>query len=600
MDFLEILLYLSVVILLAIPLGIYIERIMNNKRVFLTRLFKPLENLIYKLLKVNSDEDMTWRKYLISLLAFSLGGFLFLFILLLLQGVLPGNPERIHGMSWHLAFNTAISYVTNTNWQSYTGETQVSYLSQAIGLTVQNFVSAAAGIAVLFALIRGFIRTGAKGIGSFWADITRIILYILLPLSLVSSILLVSQGVVQTIRPYGTVQLLEPVAIDSEGDIVQDAVIENGKVHVYGKEIEDARLITREMMPTGIAASQVAIKQLGTNGGGYFGANSAHPLENPTWLSNLIEMISILLIPASLCFTFGRAIGDRRQGIAIFMAMAIILCSALAAVYANERSGITALTRSDAVYTGMQGQSGGNMEGKESRFGIAASSVWSVFTTCASNGSVNSMLDSYTPLGGMLCMLLIQLGEVVFGGAGSGLYGMLGFAILTVFIAGLMVGRTPEYLGKKIEPFEMKWAVIICLATPIAILLGSGIAAALPDITSSLGASGAHGFSQLLYAFSSAGGNNGSAFGGFSPNTATINILLALCMAFGRFIPMAGALAIGGSLAMKKKLASTAGTLSTSNGAFVFLLIFVVLLIGALSFFPALSLGPLAEYFSIR
>ena len=542
---------------------------------------------------------MNWKKYTVSVLIFSGVGLVFLFLLQILQGVLPGNPQGLPGVKWDLAFNTSASFVTNTNWQAYSGESTLSYLTQSLGLTVQNFVSAATGIAVLFALIRGFIKVKATGLGSFWVDMTRIIIHILIPLNLVISLLLVGGGVIQNLRGAETVSLVEPIAVSAEGEILKDAVIdqEAGTVTSDGILVADAEIVTEQFVPMGPAASQIAIKQSGTNGGGFNGVNSAHPLENPNAFTNLIEMISILLIPAALCFTFGSAVNNKRQGIAIFAAMFICLCVALGCIAVSEQAGTAQLVQDGAVNMSMIGQAGGNMEGKETRFGITASSAWAAFTTAASNGSVNSMHDSYTPLGGMITMLLMQLGEVIFGGTGCGLYGMLAFAILTVFIAGLMVGRTPEFLGKKIEPFEMKWAVLVCLATPIGILVGSGIAAVVPSVMDGLNNKGAHGFSEMLYAYSSAGGNNGSAFAGFNANTVFLNVSIGLVMLFVRFLPAAGTLAIAGSLAQKKKIAATAGTLSTTNAMFVFLLIFVVLLIGALSFFPALALGPLAEFF---
>ena len=543
---------------------------------------------------------MTWKKYLVSVLIFSGIGFVFLFVLQLLQGVLPLNPQKLPGVRWDLALNTAASFVTNTNWQAYTGEATLSYLTQALGLTVQNFVSAATGIAVLFALIRGFIKVKSDGLGSFWVDTTRIIIHILLPLNLVLSLCLVGGGVVQNLKGAESVELLEPIAVTQDGEIIENATIdlEKGTATLDGKVIENAQIITEQFVPMGPAASQVAIKQTGTNGGGYMGVNSAHPLENPNSFTNFIELISILLIPAALCFTFGGAVKNKKQGLAIFMAMFICLVLALGAIAVSEQGATPELMQNGNVNISAQNQAGGNMEGKESRFGIASSSTWAAFTTAASNGSVNSMHDSYTPLGGMVAMLLMQLGEVIFGGVGCGLYGMLAFAILTVFIAGLMVGRTPEFLGKKIEPYEMKWATLVCLATPIAILIGSGIAAVVPEVANSLNNSGAHGFSELLYAYSSAGGNNGSAFAGFNANTVFLNLSLALVMLFARFVPIVGTLAIAGSLAGKKKTAVTAGTLSTTNAMFVFLLILIVMIIGALSFFPALSLGPIAEFFS--
>lgn len=592
-------LYLAILIALAIPLGSYIKKVMYGEKTFLSGALTPCENLVYKVMRIDKNEDMSWKRYLVSVLIFSGVGFVLLFLLLLLQGFLPGNPQNVPGTSWHLAFNTTCSFVTNTNWQAYSGESTLSYLTQALGLTVQNFVSAAAGIAVLFALIRGFTKARENGLGSFWVDMTRTVVHILLPLNLILSLCLVGGGVVQSLRGADTVQLLEPVAVSAEGEILENAVIDAGAgtVTVDGVLVPDAKIVTKEIVPLGPAASQVAIKQTGTNGGGFYGVNSAHPLENPSAFTNLLEMLSILLIPAALCFTFGKAVENKKQGVAIFLAMFLMLAVALGCIGASEQTAPTALSENSAVDVSMASQAGGNMEGKEARFGIAASSTWAAFTTAASNGSVNSMHDSYTPLGGMVQMLQMQLGEVIFGGVGCGLYGMLAFAILTVFIAGLMVGRTPEFLGKKIEPYEMKWSVLVCLATPIAILAGSGIAALVPAVADSLNNGGAHGFSELLYAYTSGGGNNGSAFAGFNANTPFLNVSIGLVMLFARFLPIIGTLAIAGSLVQKKKIAVTAGTLSTTNGMFVFLLIFVVLLIGALSFFPALALGPLAEFF---
>lgn len=593
-------LYLAVLIALAIPLGAYIKKVMNGEKTFLSKILTPCENAVYKVMRVNKDEQMNWKKYAVSVLIFSGIGFVFLFLLQLLQGVLPGNTQGLAGVKWDLAFNTAASFITNTNWQAYSGESTLSYLTQALGLTVQNFVSAATGIAVLFALIRGFIKVKADGLGSFWVDITRIVIHILIPLNLVISLCLIGGGVIQNFKSAETVSLVEPIAVSAEGEIIENAEIDLEKniVTVNGETVEDAEIVTEQFVPMGPAASQVAIKQTGTNGGGYMGVNSAHPLENPNGFTNLIEMISILLIPAALCFTFGKAVKNKKQGVAIFMAMFICLALALGSIAVSEQLATPQLAQDGMVDISTVEQAGGNMEGKESRFGIASSSTWAAFTTAASSGSVNSMHDSYTPLGGMVTMLLMQLGEVIFGGVGCGLYGMLAFAILTVFIAGLMVGRTPEFLGKKIEPYEMKWSVLVCLATPIAILVGSGIAAAVPSVADSLNNTGAHGFSEILYAFSSCGANNGSAFAGFNANTVFLNIILGLVMLFARFFPIIGTLAIAGSLAGKKRIATSAGTLSTTNGMFVFLLILIVLIIGALSFFPALALGPLAEFFS--
>lgn len=590
--------YLVVLLVLAIPLGSYISHVMDGEKVFLSKIIKPCEKLIYRLLKVDETHDMDWKQYAASVFMFSIFGFVLLFMLLMLQGVLPLNPQGIQGMSWDLSFNTTASFITNTNWQSYSGESQLSYLSQSLGLTVQNFVSAGCGIAVLYALIRGFVKTNATSLGNFWVDLTRSVLYILMPLSLVLSLFLVSQGVIQNLKPGAEVQLVEPIAVTAEGTIIDNAEIINDQVLVDGKVV-DAQIVTKHLVPMGPAASQIAIKQFGTNGGGYMGTNSAHPLENPTYLSNLMEVTAILLIPAALCFSFGKSIKDKRQGHAIFIAMLTMLLLAWAIIAVNEQSATPQLTQNGIVDISPVNQAGGNMEGKEARFGISGSSTWAAFTTAASNGSVNAMHDSFTPLGGMITMLQMQLGEVIFGGVGCGLYGMLAFAILAVFIAGLMVGRTPEYLGKKIEPYEMKWAVLACLATPIAILAGSGLAASIPEVMDSLGNGGAHGFSELLYAYSSAGGNNGSAFAGFAANTVFLNITLGIVMLFARFLPIISILAIAGSLVKKKKIAVTAGTLSTCSPLFVFLLILVVLLIGALSFFPSLALGPIAEYFQM-
>lgn len=596
------LVFLVVLVVLSIPLGSYMAKVMNGEHVFLSKILLPIENLIYKIIGVKKDEEMTWKTYLSCVIWFFFIGLGFLYIFQCFQDKLPFNPQNIDPMSWHLSFNTAASFATNTNWQSYSGEAQLSYFSQFMGLTTQNFVSAATGIAVLFALIRAFVRAKSHTIGNFWVDLTRSIIYILLPLSVVVTMALASQGVVQNLSPGQEVQLVEPIAMDNEGNIIENATIDrnNNVVFVDGEKVEDATIVTKQFVPMGPGASQIAIKQLGTNGGGFFGVNSAHPLENPNSFTNMIECTALLLIPAGLCFTFGRNIRDKKQGIAIFTAMYIMLIAFLSVIAINEQNGTPQLAQNGAVdIVSTDYQAGGNMEGKEARFGIVQSSTWAAYTTAASNGSVNSMHDSYTPIGGLVTMLQMQLGEVIFGGVGCGLYGMLAFAILTVFIAGLMVGRTPEYLCKKIEPFEMKWAVLVCLATPIGILVASGIAAIVPSVADSLNNVGAHGFSEMLYAYSSAGGNNGSAFAGFNANTPFLNTSIGLTMIFARLLPIVGILAIAGSLVQKKKVAVTAGTLSTSNAMFVFLLIFIVILVGALNFFPALSLGPIAEYFSM-
>jgi len=592
--------YLIILVIAAAVLGKYMAKVMEGEPTLLSKAVVPIEAAIYKLAHIQKEEQMTWKQYGASVLAFSFVGFLSVFLLLAGQGALAGNPQHFSGLSWDLAFNTAVSFVTNTNWQAYAGESTLSYLTQFLGLTVQNFVSAATGIAVLFALIRGLDSVQTRHVGNFWVDLTRIIVHILLPLNIILSLCLVGGGVIQNFSAAQTVQLVEPLAVTEQGQVLEGAHIDAqaGTVTLDGKVVDHATIITKQIVPMGPAASQVAIKQSGTNGGGFFGTNSAHPLENPTPFTNMIEMLSILLIPAALCFTFGYRLRNMRQGRAVFAAMFLCLVIALAAMTVSEQAATAQLAQHGAVDVSTVQQAGGNMEGKESRFGIASSAAWAVFTTAASNGSVNSMLDSYTPLGGLVAMVQMQLGEVIFGGAGSGLYGMLAFVILTVFIAGLMIGRTPEFLGKKIEPYEMKWAVLICLATPMAILVGSGMAAMVPAVASSLGNSGAHGFSELLYTYSSAGSNNGSAFAGFQANTVFVNVTTGISMLFSRFLPIWGTLAIAGSLAQKKKIAVTAGTLSTTNGLFVCLLVMMVVLIGALSFFPALALGPLAEFFS--
>ena len=592
-------LYFVVLVALAIPLGRYISKVMNGEHVFLSKVIGPCERGIYKLLRIDPNKEMGWKTYAACALAFNGLGLLLLFLILKFQNFLPMNPEGIDGMSWHLAFNTAVSFVTNTNWQAYSGEVALSNFSQAMGLTVQNFVSAGCGIAVLFALIRGFMRIKKEGIGNFWADLTRAVVYIMMPICLVSSIVLVGLGVPQSLGGNTTVDLVEPIAMDADGNMITgaDIDVENNTVTLDGQAVPDATIVTKEVVPLYPQASQVAPKQFGTNGGGVLGNNSAHPFENPNAASNMIEMLAILLIPVALCFSFGYSLKNKKHGFAVFMAMAICLVVALAVIGINEQAGTPQLAQDGAVSIAQTaGQAGGNMEGKETRFGIASSSTWAAYTTAASNGSVNSMHDSYTPIGGMITMLLMMLGEVVFGGVGCGLYGMIGFVILTVFIAGLMVGRTPEYLGKKIEPREMRMAVLVCLATPIAILVGSGIAALIPATADSLNNGGAHGLSEMLYAYSSCGGNNGSAFAGFNANTPFLNVSLGLVMLFVRFVPMVATLVIAGSMAAKRKVAASAGTLSTSNAMFVFLLILIVLIIGALSFFPALSLGPIAEF----
>ena len=584
------LLYIILLALLAWPLGIYMGKVMDGEPFWLQKVLAPCERGLYRVMGINPAEQMGWKRYLGCVLAFSSVSIAVLMLLLMAQGSLPLNPQGISDTSWDLALNTAVSFVTNTNWQAYSGENAMSYLAQMAGLTVQNFVSAAVGIAILFALIRGLrarktevsggpdtsATPAVSGLGNFWADATRATLYILVPLSLVLSLLLIWQGVPQNFSPYKTAALLEPLTT------------------------EDGATVTEQMVPMGPQASQVGPKQLGTNGGGYNGVNSAHPHENPTPLANMLEMLALLLIPAGLCFTFGRQITDMRQGVAIFITMTLLLAAAIGFTAWAEQSATPQLAQTGqtdlAARCGLLAQAGGNMEGKEARFGITGSAIWAAATTAASNGSVNAMHDSLTPLGGLVPMVLMQLGEVVFGGVGSGLYGMLAFVLLTVFMAGLMVGRTPEYLGKKVEPFEMKMAVVVCLTTPVAILIGAGLMCLVPQVVDSLNNALPHGFSELLYTATSAGANNGSAFAGLNANTPFLNVLLSALMLAGRFVPVAAILAAASSMAGKKTVAASSGTLSTSNGMFVFLLIFVVLLVGALSFFPALALGPVAEH----
>jgi len=592
---LQLLLYMAVLALLARPLGAFMAKVYEGERTFLSPVFGPVERLVYRVSGVEPATESGWKRYLAGVFLFNLVGFLFVYLLQRLQGALPLNPQGFPGVSPDSSFNTAVSFATNTNWQGYVGESTMSYLTQMLGLAVQNFVSAATGMAVLVALIRGFSRRQAAEIGNFWVDLTRSTLYVLLPLSLILSLILVSQGVVQSFAPYKEVTLLEPLTIetpvkDDAGEAVVDAA---------GKPVTKTEQVTTQVVPMGPAASQIAIKQLGTNGGGFFNVNSAHPLENPTPFSNLLEVLAILLIPAALCYTFGRMVRDTRQGWAVLIAMFAIFVPLTFAVTGAEQWGNPRLEALGVDASASELQAGGNMEGKETRFGIANSALWSSATTAASNGSVNSMHGSFTPLGGMVPMWLMQLGEVVFGGVGSGLYGMLMFAILAVFIGGLMVGRTPEYLGKKIEAFEIKMASLALLLPPAIVLVGTAVASVLPAGTSSVGNSGAHGFSEILYAFSSAGNNNGSAFASISANTPFYNTMLGVAMWLSRYWLMIPVLAIAGSLAAKRATAVTAGTLPTHTPLFVTILVGVVLLVGALTFVPALALGPLVEHLQL-
>ena len=548
--------FVTVLIALAFPLGNYIFRVMDGQSVWLCRVLRPVENIVYKAMGTDPAAQMKAGRYIGAVALFSIFCFVFLFALQLLQGVLPGNPQHVGAPTWDLAFNTAASFVTNTNWQAYAGETTMSYLTQALGLTVQNFVSAATGLAVLFALIRGFVKRQDPGLGNFWADLTRATLYVLIPLSVVSAVLLMSQGVVQSLGDYHTVTTLAG---------------------------------TQQTIPVGPAASQIAIKQLGTNGGGFFGANSAFPLENPSALSNFIECLSLVLIPAALCVAFGRAVGDIRQGRTLLIVMTGLFVVAIVVITLSEQ------------YLGPQFAgvaNAGNMEGKQQVFGVGGTSLWGAATTAASNGSVNGSVDSFTAFGGLTLMFLMQLGEVVFGGIGSGLYGMLAFVMLTVFIAGLMVGRTPEYLGKKIEPYDMRMVCVIILAPPILTLVGTAAAVMMPGAAGWTTNSGAHGFSEVLYAFTSMANNNGSAFEGFATNTVFTNIVGGVVMLAARFVPLVATLLLAGNLGGKKAVAVSDGTLPTTNGLFIGLLTGIVLIIGALSFLPCLALGPIADFFT--
>ncbi len=547
-------------------------RVYQGERTFLHPILQPVERLFYRAIGTNPEAEMDWKTYAVAMLLFNLLGLLVVYLVQRLQAILPLNPEGLAAITPDSSWNTAVSFASNTNWQGYGGEVTMSYLTQMLGMTVQNFVSAAAGMATLIAFIRGFTRHTAQTIGNFWVDLTRSVLYILLPLAFIVALVLVSQGVVQTLRPYQTVELLQST---------NDA---NGAT------------VTEQVLAVGPAAAQIAIKQLGTNGGGFFNVNSAHPFENPTPLSNFVEMLSILLIPAALCYTFGKMVKDTRQGWAILTAMTLIFVVLLGIVVWAETNGNPALTSLGIDQTQTHLQPGGNMEGKEVRFGVANSALWAAATTAASNGSVNSMHDSFTPLGGLVPMWFMQLGEIIYGGVGSGLYGMLAFAIIAVFIAGLMVGRTPEYLGKKIEAYEMKMAALIILIPVMVVLLGTAVAVLSEAGRATIYNPGAHGFSEVLYAFSSAGNNNGSAFAGLGANTPFYNTALGIAMLFARYWLAIPTLAIAGSLVQKKAVPTGAGTLPTYGPLFIGWLIAVIIVVGALSFIPALALGPIVEH----
>jgi K+-transporting ATPase ATPase A chain len=581
---LQFILYLLVLLALVKPLGWYMAQVFEGKPAGLNPFLRPIEQLIYRVCGIREEDEMDWQRYAVALLLFSLIGLIVLYLLQRLQGFLPLNPQKFGAVSPDSSLNTAVSFTTNTNWQGYSGETTMSHFTQMAGLAVQNFVSAAAGIAILIALIRGFTRRTAQGIGNFWVDLTRVILYVLLPLSIVFALALVSQGVPQTLNGYQRAKLLQAYT-------AQSIVDERGP--------SEQETVTEQLIAVGPAASQIAIKQLGTNGGGFFNANASHPFENPTPLTNFLEMLAILLIPAALCYTFGMMVGDTRQGWAILAAMLVIFILFAAGAYWAESAGNPFFDEIGIDQEASAFQPGGNMEGKEVRFGIANSVIWAAATTAASNGSVNSMHDSFTPLGGLVPLFLMQFGEVIFGGVGSGLYGMLVFAIIAVFIAGLMVGRTPEYLGKKIEAYEMKMASLLILIMPITVLVLTAVAVATDVGRSSILNPGAHGFSEVLYAYSSMGNNNGSAFAGLNANTPFYNLTGALAMLIGRFWIAVPTLALAGSLARKSRLPVGVGTLPTHTPLYVVWLIAVVVIVGALTFFPALALGPIAEYFQM-
>ena len=566
---LQVLIFLISVLIFVKPLGRYMLHVYEGNPCGLEWLFSRIEHFIYRRCQIQPEVEMGWKKYLYSMLIFNFIGFLGVYCIQRLQLYLPLNPQSFSNLSPDLAFNTAVSFMSNTNWQAYGGETTMSYLTQMLALTVQNFLSAATGMSLLIAMIRGIARHEMATLGNFWVDTIRGTLYILLPLAFIFSLVLSSQGVIQNFKPYQSISVIQPVNPQQ----------------------------TEQLIPMGPVASQIAIKQLGTNGGGFFNTNSAHPFENPTPVTNFLEMLAILLIPAALCYTFGLMVHDKRQGWALLITMLLIYIPFACITINQEQAGNPAFTQSGIDQTPQANHfPGGNMEGKETRFGIVSSSLWASATTATSGGSVNSMLDSYTPLGGLMPLWLMHLGEVVFGGAGSGLYGMLMFVILTVFVAGLMVGRTPEYLGKKIEPFEMKMAAISVLIMPMGVLIFTAIAAVTAMGTGSIGNPGAHGFTEILYAMTSMSNNNGSAFAGLNANTPFYNFVGGIAMLFGRFWVAIPALAIAGSLAKKKIISSSPGTLPTHTPLFIFLLIGIIIILGALTFIPALALGPIVEH----
>jgi len=587
--------FLLVLLALAYPLGSYLAKVGGTAPIRGLGWLARFEQFLYRLAGSNAQTEMSWKGYAIALLVFNALGTVFVYAVQRLQAWLPLNPQAFGNVSPDSSFNTAVSFVANTNWQGYGGESTMSYLTQMLALTGQNFFSAATGIAVIYALIRGFSHRSARSIGNFWVDLTRSTLYVLLPLSVIVAVILMSQGVIQNFSAYKDVALIDPITyqqpqVKPDGQPVLDA---------QGAPVLETLTAKTQTIAMGPVASQEAIKMLGTNGGGFFNANSAHPYENPTAFSNLLEMLAIFLIPAALCFTFGRMVGDMRQGWAILGAMTLLFVVLTAVVMGAEQQAHPGMAALGVDQGASLLQAGGNMEGKETRFGISASALFAAVTTAASCGAVNSMHDSFTPLGGMIPTVLMQLGEVVFGGVGTGLYGMLIFAILAVFIAGLMIGRTPEYLGKKIQAYEMKMASLVILVTPCLVLLGTAIAVAVESGKAGILNPGAHGFSEVLYAFTSAANNNGSAFAGLSANTPFYNVMLAIAMWFGRFAVIVPVLAIAGSLAAKKRLEVNAGTMPTHGPLFIALLIGTVLLVGVLNYVPALALGPVVEHLQL-
>jgi K+-transporting ATPase ATPase A chain len=587
--------FLAVLLALSYPLGVFLAKVGDGSTIRGLGWLAKIEHFLYRLAGTSANAAMGWKSYAVALLVFNALGALFVYAVQRLQAWLPLNPQAFANVSPDSAFNTAVSFVSNTNWQGYTGEATMSYLTQMVALTGQNFFSAATGMAVAFALIRGFSSRSAASIGNFWVDLTRSTLYVLLPLSAIFAVFLMGQGVIQNFSAYKEVTLMDPVTysqpvLDAEGQPKKDA---------KGEPVMETLVAKTQTIAMGPVASQEAIKMLGTNGGGFFNANSAHPYENPTPLANFMQMLAIFLIPAGLCFAFGRMVGDLRQGWAVLGAMTLIFVAMTAVVFVAEQQAHPVLQSLGVDQATTALQSGGNMEGKETRFGISASALFAAVTTAASCGAVNSMHDSFMPLGGMVPLVLIQFGEVIFGGVGSGLYGMLMFAILAVFIAGLMIGRTPEYLGKKIQSFEMKMVSIAILVTPVLVLAGTAIAVMVEPGKAGIANPGAHGFSEILYAFSSAANNNGSAFAGLSANTPFYNVMLAIAMWFGRFAMIVPILAVAGSLAAKKRLEANAGTMPTHGPLFVALLVGVVVLVGVLNYVPALALGPVVEHLQL-